>query len=1519
MTKRSISIIILILLLSVMQLTGEDYYQGRLNIKVQSPFSIINKVNGIIETEQNWFNNLAVEYQISDLKKIFHVDYVPFLQWYTLEFPDSISVEMVLNSFQTKSEIIIAEPSYRYELCYIPDDSLYYNQWALPKIQAEDAWEIETGSEDVIVGVIDTGIDLGNPDSLFSDGPHPDLDNNIIKDEYGEVFGHNFINPDWPNVPFDENGHGTHVSGIIAAVTNNNIGVAGLAGGWGEIGGVKIMPVKVFPRSGGTPPNIVAAGILWAADPDGNPASDDGCDIINMSWGGPTSSVIELAIDSAYAWGITLIASAGNGYTTDYTYSYPAKYPEVIAVVSTDSTDTKSDFSTYGYWTDISAPGGYDIPLHRPENILSTTPHYPGFYFHELTDPKYHMEMNYDYADGTSMAAPYIAGLTALIKSHFPGITNDSIRERILGTTDELNLIKQEHIGKVGAGRINTYHALIDDPHPNIMAHSLTIIDGNNGIFECGEIAELEIELKNWWIDAYSVTGTLYTDDPAITISNNELDWGDISQDSVASHTPLPEVIDSSLEPRVITLQLEIEVDNMETKILHIPLELHPNVNTSLLDTIALAGEEITTRTVLEDIDNDGIDEIIIGASNGNVYIYNHPDNIITLETSAEINCTPAVGDIDNDGEMEIVAGNDNGEVWVWDYQGNVQFTISSDEIGGKVTNNIVIEDVTEDGQQEIIVTTKYWGGGIDGFHIIDIENQQVHSQPVGKIEVPISVADVNNDSKKEILLNIDSGYAIAFKVYSVNSDYSIIEEFSTSVGSAIRHSLSGPIVANIKDEYPSENDLPEIIISYYQFDNTAGRYYQVSDNIAVYHFGEENPVWSMDYPAMDKKSQIIVGDFSKYDDGLEIIFYSWYFYRLLDCDGNEIEHTNLIDSDNISQIFCDLDNSDYQEFISLSNDFLTVFDNKFNELPGWKVISTDSKFVNISVGNVISNNDNSIILTTEDGKIYAFPIDYSPTSISEWPQYQNNARNTGCYFQPLPEDIAQDITVKHNAVIDKTIGFPAKGVTLTVESGNEILFKPLGSICGGNIFAVGTEDDSITFAGLCADTTKEYWDGISIVKDSQCHFKHCNLQNAISAIFMEDIGNQYIENCIIENNATGIFLYNSSPIIKENIITWNDFGIAGLHNSMPILTDLSEQHIPFANALVGNTLNIFLDGSITYLNNGQNDIFSLGEEYYIRLRNYPDRFLEARRNYWGTTDIEEIYTHLDPADKFIIEPICEEPNTSYFPYISSEFDLLREAYTYLGNEDYVNAEISFKNLIATYPETQEADQSISGLFICYKESEGNWDEFETYINNLLNQPGISETSQKLWFSYLNLCKREKEEYDIAIANYESILENNPTYEDSCYAVIDIGNTYLEAGNGGKSISGKYPELIPLSAELHQKKSRELLNSILTGKKIRSQKPEISKLILHQNYPNPYKHNTTISYAIPKSGTVSLKIYNIKGQLVKTVVNEHKEKGYYTEIWDGRNDNGKKLANGIYFYKIKIEGKSKVKKMLLLR
>jgi len=344
--KRAVLVFTVTFLLISIQLIGENYFEGELNIKVQTPFETIYINNGIIVTEQNWFNGLSEEYQIDELEQIIQSDNPPHNQWFHLEFPENFEVNDVKNDFEYRAEVLIAEPSFVYQLFEAPNDELYSFQWALTKIQAEDAWNIETGSEEIIVGVIDTGIDLGDPDMVppFFDGPHIDLNDNILKDEYGNVFGYNYT-PEFPsNIPCDDNGHGTHVSGIIAAVTNNEIGVAGLAGGWNEIGGVKIMPVKIFPRDGGAPPHIVAQAIQWSAD--------NGSDIINMSLGGPDySQLIYLEIQYADSLGITLIASAGNSYNE--APNYPAYHDEVISVVSTNNLDEKSEYSTYGYWTDI--------------------------------------------------------------------------------------------------------------------------------------------------------------------------------------------------------------------------------------------------------------------------------------------------------------------------------------------------------------------------------------------------------------------------------------------------------------------------------------------------------------------------------------------------------------------------------------------------------------------------------------------------------------------------------------------------------------------------------------------------------------------------------------------------------------------------------------------------------------------------------------------------------------------------------------------------------------------------------------------------------------------------------------------------------------------------------------------------------------------------------------------------------------------------------------------------------------
>ena len=312
---------------------------------------------------------------------------------------------------------------------------------------------------------------------------------------------------------------------------------------------------------------------------------------------------------------------------------------------------------------------------------------------------------------------------------------------------------------------------------------------------------------------------------------------------------------------------------------------------------------------------------------------------------------------------------------------------------------------------------------------------------------------------------------------------------------------------------------------------------------------------------------------------------------------------------------------------------------------------------------------------------------------------------------------------------------------------------------------------------------------------------------------------------------------------------------------------------------------------------------------------------MNARNNYWNSTDIEEIYTHLVPPETFVIEPICEEPNwKSSNPYLTPENQKLWEGYSYLLAGDYNNAATSFNELITLYPETHESDIGVVGLYSCYIGFKNQWSVLESYLDTLLVNPMNSETTEKLLVSYRNLCLRNKEEYTNAILNYESILDNDPSYEDSCYAVIDIGNTYLEAQYAGKSAMGKYTDLIPKSYSIHQEVTKNLLKSVIDGQILPSNNSGIfDSPVLFQSYPNPCFNTTNIDYFIPQSLHVTLKIYNLKGQFVKKIYDGTRESGRYSSVWDGTDYNNKKLGNGVYFYKLDAGKHSTIKKLIMMR
>jgi hypothetical protein len=248
---------------------------------------------------------------------------LPAIDASVIEVQDGQTSEAIA-SLEAAPSVEYVEPEVLLEATDVsPNDSLWSQQWGPKLVRAPAAWEATRGSASVVVAVLDTGVDAGHADLRGAVVPGFDLVNNDTN-------------------PNDDNGHGTAAAGIIAARTNNLQGEAGVC--WN----CAIMPVKVLGANGSGTTSAIASGILWAVD--------HGADVINLSLGGTgTTTALADAVAHAESEGVVVVAAAGNnGNTTRF---YPAAYPQVISVAGTDSSDSRYDWSNYGSWVQVAAPG----------------------------------------------------------------------------------------------------------------------------------------------------------------------------------------------------------------------------------------------------------------------------------------------------------------------------------------------------------------------------------------------------------------------------------------------------------------------------------------------------------------------------------------------------------------------------------------------------------------------------------------------------------------------------------------------------------------------------------------------------------------------------------------------------------------------------------------------------------------------------------------------------------------------------------------------------------------------------------------------------------------------------------------------------------------------------------------------------------------------------------------------------------------------------------------------------------
>lgn len=442
---------------------------------------------------------------------------------YRIKVQNPNRLSEILQRLSESPAVVYAERIPLRQMFDIPNDPLWNSQYHLALLQVDSARSIHTGDPSVAIAIIDGGINylhedlrpeiwVNSAEDVDGDGFLSPADNDgIDADSNGfidDVIGWDFVNipgQGFPgeddsladNDPMDFGGHGTHCAGDAAAATNNGLGIASVGGD------CQIMCI----RAGMTAAN--GFGYIYYSIEGIYYAANNGAKVISMSYGGPSpSSTEQQAVNYAHSLGAICVAAAGNDNNT--LVQYPANYDNVLAVAATDAQDLKADFSNYGSWIDLCAPG---------VGILSTV-----------------IGGGYGNQGGTSMSTPIVAGLAGLTWSMFPQYSSDEIVDRILNSCDDIDPLNPGYAGQLGAGRVNAFKTL----DKVIRVLSVEILDsagGNgNGRLDYGETADLLITLKNTYQTISGVNATINSLDALLSVTDSLSFYGNMSLGGISNN-----------------------------------------------------------------------------------------------------------------------------------------------------------------------------------------------------------------------------------------------------------------------------------------------------------------------------------------------------------------------------------------------------------------------------------------------------------------------------------------------------------------------------------------------------------------------------------------------------------------------------------------------------------------------------------------------------------------------------------------------------------------------------------------------------------------------------------------------------------------------------------------------------------------------------------------------------------------------------------------------------------------------
>jgi len=480
-------------------LTVNDYESGKIIFKVKPEFGnscratavdlpvltdVFAKLGSVVvkkkfpnhrtpENERNSFGQKQI-----DLSTIYEATLNP-----------GVPLVKAINMILATKTVVYAEPVYKVEPLFNPNDPDTASQYYLGLIRAYDAWDITKGDSAFVVGVTDTGTDLDHPD-LEAGIKYNYLDpiNGIDDDNDGYI--DNYLGWDVgqnDNDPAIDIVHGSFVCGLAGAVTDNGVGIA--AAGFRT----KYLPVKISSN-----------GILTAAYDGIVYAADHGCVVVNCSWGGFGGGQFGQDIVDYATINKNVLVVGASGNSNNENPFFPASYRNVLSVTGTDSIDTKWSNSSYGAFVDISAPG---------KGVYSTI-----------------FDNTYSFSSGTSFAAPIVSAAAALIKTQFAFYSPGQLAEQIRATSDDIYSVPGNagYENKLGKGRLNMYRALTESPK-SVRMEDVLITDNNDDAFAGDDTLDITVFLKNYLQPLSNLNVTLTCNDPNINIIAGSINPGAMS------------------------------------------------------------------------------------------------------------------------------------------------------------------------------------------------------------------------------------------------------------------------------------------------------------------------------------------------------------------------------------------------------------------------------------------------------------------------------------------------------------------------------------------------------------------------------------------------------------------------------------------------------------------------------------------------------------------------------------------------------------------------------------------------------------------------------------------------------------------------------------------------------------------------------------------------------------------------------------------------------------------------------